>query len=49
MFNANLYRVSINYCSYMSWPQFLSIVKEHISFLMCAVYVSTYLACQSNN
>jgi hypothetical protein len=28
----------------MFWPQFFTTFKEHLSFLMCAAYVSAYLA-----
>lgn len=42
MLNANLYSVSINYCSYKSWPQFLSIVREHISFL-CVQFICQFI------
>jgi len=44
-FNTNLlHNVFINYYSEMFRLHFLAILREHVSVLLCAANISTYLA-----
>lgn len=49
IFNTSLlHSVFINYYFEMFWLRFLAILREHVSVLLCAANISTYLAEVSN-